>query len=325
MVVPVYNNASTLRVLAERLEGALTSSGLAFELILVDDGSRDDSWAVISELAGTCAFVRGLRLSRNFGQHPAIAAGFKAARGERIVLMDADLEDRPESVPLLLDSLQRDIDIVYSVVASPAGLRPRWTSRVFHKVFSIAARADVPQNIGTMRAFTRRVREAVLAYNEYNVLYGPLMFFLGFDCAFVTVRRDALPDRRSSYSFFKRLRLAQATLISYTNLPSNFLLIAGSMTFAVTTFYAALILAQYLIQGPQGPPGLMLLALLVLASLSINMIAFGMIGTYIFRVYQEVLGRPRYHVRADTASDSYTVLAGGVVTVSEQSIQDASV
>lgn len=301
VVVPVYNNAATLTELAERLNAAVSGKVSAFELVLVDDGSKDNSWGVINELARTHAFVRGVRLSRNFGQHPAIAAGFKAARGNVIVLMDADLEDRPESVPLLLDALKAPIDIVYTVAVGAEG-RPRWTSSLFHKAFSLAVRAEVPRDIGTLRAFTRKVRDAVLAYNEYNVLYGPLMFFLGFDCAFVTVSRQTQAGRVSSYNFMKRLRLAQASLISYTNLPSTVLLGAGVALFGLIVLYASVIAFQYLFSPVHAPPGLVLLALLVLGGLAVNLVAFGVLGTYVFRVYQEVLGRPRFHVRDTTFS-----------------------
>lgn len=299
IVVPVYNNADTLPELTRRVEAVITPLGYTFELILVDDGSRDESWATIDRLAREHRFVRGLRLSRNFGQHPAIAAGFEAAAGERIVLMDADLEDRPESLPRLLAALDDGaVDIVYTVVARDAARPPRWSSRLFHKFFSMSVRADVPPNIGTLRLFTRKVREAILAYREYNVLYGPLMFFLGFDCAFVEVERDAPPGRVSSYSFMKRLRLAQASLISYTNLPNTLFFGFGLGLFGVILLYIGWIVVDFVLSGPHAPPGVVLLALLVLSSLAINLVAFGVLGTYVYRVYQEVLQRPRYHVRA---------------------------
>lgn len=302
VVVPVYNNAATLAELAARLATAMQGRVRAYELILVDDGSRDESWAVISALARESSVVRGVRLSRNFGQHPAIAAGFEAASGEIVVLMDADLEDRPESIPMLVEAIEAGADIAYTTAPTPEGVRRRWSSALFHRAFSMAVRADVPPNIGTLRAFTRKVREAVLSYREYNVLYGPLMFFLGFDCAFVQVERDARREGRSSYSFLRRLRLAQTTLMSYTNLPTKFLMVLGFSIFAAVALYIAVIIAQYLMHGVEAPPGLILLALLVLTSLAINLVAFGVLGSYLFRVYQEVLGRPRFHVRADTGA-----------------------
>jgi polyisoprenyl-phosphate glycosyltransferase len=301
IIVPVYNNAATLPELASRTEDALRGRVDTFELIFVDDGSRDKSWQGICELARRHTFVRGLRLSRNFGQHPAIAAGFEAARGQLVVLMDADLEDRPESIPLLIEAQRENrADIVYTIVATTAATRPRWTSRLFHQFFALAVRADVPQDIGTLRLLTRKMLDAVLSYREYQILFGPLMFFIGYDSAYIEVQRDAPPGRVSSYSFSKRLRLAKDSLISYTNLPSNLLLGAGAGILAAVTLYMVFILLQFVLGGPQAPPGVVLLSLLVLASLSINLFAFGVLGTYVFRVYQEVLQRPRYHIRDAT-------------------------
>lgn len=295
IVVPVYNNAGTLQELASRVSAALVPRAPNYELILVDDGSRDASWTVIRTIAAANPRVRGIRLSRNFGQHPAISAGFSAARGERVVLMDADLEDRPETLPFLIDKLDEGADIVYTTFSTNA--RQRLTSRLFHAFFSSAVRANVPQNVGTLRAFSRRVCDAALSYREYNVIYGPLMFFMGFDSVVIHVNRDVLAERRSSYNFMRRLRLAQASLISYSNLPNNLFLAIGAAVLGLIGLYVAVIIVQYLFWPSQVPEGLVLLSLLSLAGMAINLLAFGVLGTYVYRVYQETLQRPRYHVR----------------------------
>jgi len=295
IVVPVYNNASTLQELAARVNATLTERTPNYELILVDDGSRDASWNVIRQIAAQDPHIRGLRLSRNFGQHPAISAGFSAARGDYIVLMDADLEDRPENLPLLLDKLEGGADIVYTTFS--ANSPPRITSRIFHAFFSSAVRANVPENVGTLRAFTRKVCDAALAYREYNVIYGPLMFFMGFDSAVIHVNRDVIADRRSSYNFIRRLRLAQASLISYSNLPNYLFLAMGAVILSLIGLYVVVIIAQYLFWPQHAPQGLVLLSLLSLGGMAINLLAFGVLGTYVYRVYQETLQRPRYHVR----------------------------
>src|SRR5260221_4853015 len=115
IIVPVYCNAESLPHLWQRLRNALNAVYPDFELLVVDDGSRDGSWQLIKQLSMSDPRVKGIKLSRNFGQHPAIAAGFDRALGDKIVLMDADLEDRPENIPVLLEQLGPDVDIVYTL------------------------------------------------------------------------------------------------------------------------------------------------------------------------------------------------------------------
>ncbi len=305
VIIPTYRNARVLLELARRLVDTLSASVGSFEIILIDDGNRDNTWAVISDLAAKYPQVKGIRLSRNFGQHPAIAAGFKAAQGQRIVLMDADLEDRPEAIPELLAGLDGGVDIVFTVIANPnEHSRRRITSMLFRGAFSYLSPMEFPPNVGTLRAFTRQVLEAIRQYNEYNVLYGPLMFYLGFNCKFIEVMRGPSALGGSSYSFRRRLRLASATLFSYTNLPNTIFLVGGGILLGLALLYILLILGQYIFFGPVASGGFVFLALLALGGIAVNLIAFGVIGTYVYRVYQEVLGRPRYHVMAVTGSMS---------------------
>lgn len=296
IVVPVYGNAASLHELSQRVAAALTANYPQFELILIDDGSRDNSWAVIQQLATTDSRIKGIRLSRNFGQHPAIAAGFDCASNDVIVLMDADLEDRPENLPDLISRLSPDVDIVYTVKAGAHG-ESRLTSALFHQLFSrITASSSVPKNIGTLRAFNRKVLNAIRAYTEYDVLFGPLMFFIGFSAVFVEVERDVRRHGRTSYTFRKRLQLAVRSLVSYTDFPNRVLLMLGTTIAGAAVLYSAAIVLQALIFGAKLPPGLTLIVLLNVVFIGLIMMSLGIIGSYIFRVYQEVLRRPRYLV-----------------------------
>jgi dolichol-phosphate mannosyltransferase len=314
IVVPVYGNAQSLLELSRRIADALAPGHPDFELILIDDGSPDESWAVIRRLAETDARVRGIRLSRNFGQHPAIAAGFDVAAGEVIVLMDADLEDRPESLPGLIDRLGPEVDIVYTIKAGNND-EARLTSALFHRVFSRIVRAgtDVPRNIGTLRAFNRKVLKAIQAHTEHDVLFGPLMFFIGFSSVFVEVERDVRRHGRTSYTFMKRLRLALRSLVSYTDLPHRVFLMFGATIVAAAVLYGAVVILQALLFGARLPPGLTLIVLLNVLFIGTTMMSLGIIGSYIFRVYQEVLRRPRYLVtqRVNSAAPADEVSTAG--------------
>lgn len=297
VVVPVYGNAPSLRELAERLNDALSQNWPCYELLLIDDGSKDDSWNVIQTLAQADSRIKAIRLSRNFGQHPAIAAGFDRAQGEIIVLMDADLQDRPEELPRVLEAINNDIDIVYTIKSGDRETGANsLTSTLFHAVFQRITRTSIPANIGTYRAFSRRVLRALNGYPEYNVLFGPLMFFAGFNSTFVDVQRDARRHGQTTYPFRRRLSLAIRSLVSYTDLPAKCFLWSGAGILGCVLLYALAIVVQFAVFGAVLPSGITFLTLLVLLSLAITLIALGVLGSYIFRVYQEVLRRPRYHV-----------------------------
>lgn len=295
VVVPVYRNEQHLEELAQRLVDTLRGTGRAFELIFVDDGSPDRSWEVIAALAERHPEVVGLRLSRNFGQHPAIAAGFERAAGDVTVLMDADLQDEPERLPELLAALDEGVDIVYTVALDEEGsTRSRLSSALFHYSFSRLTRVDVPRGIGTYRIFNRAFREAVLAYRERGALYGPLMLSMGFKAAFVPVRRPPRPGGGSSYSFVRRLSLATETLVSYTNVPHRVLVVTGFLVSLLSAGYLVVLILDYLFRGPSLASGVTLLLGMTLLLMGAVLMSLGVVGTYVFRVFQEVLDRPRY-------------------------------
>lgn len=295
VVIPVYRNEASLVELVDRLVAALTAMGRAFEILLIDDGSPDRSWQVIQTVSAAHPEVVGLRFSRNFGQHPAIAAGFERARGEVTVLMDADLQDEPEQLPLLLSKLEEGSDVVYTVnVDEAGGSSSRLTSALFHYAFSKVTQVNVPQGIGTYRAFNRKFREAVLSYPERRPLYGPLMLYMGFTATFVPVHRQASAAGKSGYTFLKRLQIAGDTLASYTNVPHRILLLLGSALTAGSMLYLVALVLDYVIRGPALASGVTLLLGVVLLLMGGVLLSVGILGSYVFRVFEEVLGRPRY-------------------------------
>ena len=295
IIVTVYRDEHTLVELWERTKAALEPQWPSFELILVEDGSPDGSWAVIEKLSALDKRVKGIKLSRNFGQHPAIAAGFDHARGDFIILMDGDLEDRPESLPMLLDRLSQGVDIVYTVKEGElGGLLRQVTSDLFHSLIARLSRVTVPKNVGTLRAFRRPVLEALSQYREKNVLFGPLMFHIGFVSVAIPVQRETRKERPSNYGVMHRLSLAATSLMSYTDIPHRITLGIGVLVLALSLIYILAITVQYIFMDARLPPGLTLIVLILLVFMGLTMISLGIIGAYLYRVYQEVLARPRY-------------------------------
>jgi dolichol-phosphate mannosyltransferase len=296
VLVPVYNNADTLRELAARTAAALP--GMDYEIVFVNDGSLDRSAEVLQSLALGDARHKVILLSRNFGQHPAISAALEHARGDVFVLMDADLQDRPEDIPALLAPLAAGNEVVYSIMRGSERRSQRLTSALFHYVFSRIVGVRVPPDIGTFRAFSTRVRDALLLFPERRILYGPLMFYIGFRSSFVELEHVQRPGSASSYSFGKRLALALNALLSYTDLPHRALVYLGVLLVLGSGLYGLATIIGYFWLGLALPQGLNLIVLLLVLVLGSLMASVGILGAYLFRVYEEVLRRPRYLVAA---------------------------
>jgi glycosyltransferase involved in cell wall biosynthesis len=299
VVIPVYNNALSLRELTARLRKTLGECARGYEIIYVNDGSRDNSLAILKELASEELAVKVLNLSRNFGQHPAICAGFEHATGGITILMDADLQDRPEDIVDLLQKLRsEDADIAYTIKQSSGKkLTSRVTSTFYHYVFARIVKAEVPLNVGTFRAFNRKFLDALLQFGEVNVLYGPLTFFMGFRSCYLELSYLQRPHGKSSYTFRKRLQLAVNSLISYTDVPHRLSMVFGVTVLLGSLLYGLIVILQSLLFGSSLPDGNTLILLVLCLTLGSVMMTLGVIGSYVFRVYQEVLRRPRYLVQ----------------------------
>lgn len=303
-IIPVYNNAVTLRELFDRLRNALGPITDRYEIIFIDDGSEDQSWDLIKLMCSEDDHVVGIHLSRNFGQHPAINAGLQRAQGDITVLMDADLQDRPEELAKLLRPFdtQDDLDIVYTQFELESGGKSRLSSRIFNRVFTRISGSKQPPNVGTYRAFTRKVREGLLEYPELGAVYGPLMVQMGYDQTFVQVARSEAVGRKTSYTFGRRVALAVSALISYTAFLHWVVTLTGVALTALSGLYLAAITIQYLIGDRVLVNGqLLLIGITVLLS-GVALMCIGILTAYTTRIYQEVLARPRFHISRQLGS-----------------------
>ncbi len=299
VVIPVYNNSLSLVELTYRLLNVLQGSFTAFEIIYINDGSRDDSLKVLKKIATSDQSIKVLNLSKNFGQHPAICAGFEHATGDYIVLMDADLQDKPEDILVVYDKIIDDAsDVVYSVkLHREKKISSRVSSMLYHFIFSKIIGTNVPLNIGTFRIFNKVFLQEIKRYNEVNILYGPLMFYMGFISSFVTLEYQDRKIGQSSYTFSKRLKLAVNSLISYTDIPHKLSTYFGGLVLMISFIYGSILLVQYIFFGSNLPNGSTLIIFILSLMLGSLMLFLGIIGGYVFRVYQEVLSRPRYHIQ----------------------------
>jgi len=235
-------------------------------------------------------------------------------------LMDADLQDLPEDVIDIVEKLQSDnVDIVYTTRQFTGNAHNRFTSMLCHYVFGRIVKSHVPLNIGTFRAFNRSFLEAALKFKEFNVIYGPLMFYMGYKSSFLNLSRNDRPHGKSSYTFLKRLQLATNSLISYTDVPHKIAMAFGAMMLSGGLIYGILVGTEYFLLGAALPAGTTLVVLLLCLTLGSVMLTLGVLGTYLFRIYEEVLDRPRYLIQERI---NFPAVAQGDSFLSRRSISE---
>lgn len=292
VVIPVYKGAPCLTLLNERLEAVLRNCTEAFEVIFVNDGSPDNSWDVIRQLAEKCPWVRGINLMRNFGQHNALLAGIHVAQYELIVTMDDDLQHPPEEIPKLLEELGEKYDVVYGVPETQShSLFRSLTSRVAKGLMAMALDMPVVARSGAFRAFRTQIRQAFLDYRSQFVSIDVLLGWGTTRFGFVTVRHDARHAGTSNYTVRKLVRHMFNMVMGFGTFPLRLASILGF----VFTFFGLSVLAyvviRYLVQGSpvQGFP---FLASIIATFSGAQLFALGIFGEYLARIYFRLLGRP---------------------------------
>ena len=220
--------------------------------------------------------------------------------------MDADLQDRPEELANLLSPFQSenagDLEIVYTRFQMESGSKSRLTSRVFGRVFTKLSGNKHPSNVGTFRAFTSKVRRALLEYPEAGAVYGPLMVQMGFKQTFVQVSRSEAVGRRTSYTFGKRVALAISALIAYSAFLHWIVTLTGIALTTGSAIYLSVMTIQYAIGDRTLINGQILLIGITVLLSGVSLMCIGVLTAYITRIYQEVLARPRFHISRELGS-----------------------
>jgi dolichol-phosphate mannosyltransferase len=295
VVVPVYNAEDCLRELHARLTGMLRRLVGTYEIILVDDGSVDGSWAAALEIAKSDHAVRAYRLSRNFGQHAAITAGLQQARGERAVLMDCDLEDPPEEIPRLYAKALEGWDIVLARrKARHHSLPRRFAARAYFTVLGIFNRTRFQHEYGTFSVITRKVITAYLEMKESARHYLLLLYWLGFPTASVDYEQGTRFAGRSAYGIRRLLRHALDGIFFQTTVLLRWIVYLGFAVALCGFSLAAFLIQQYMVRSAL--PGWTSLAVLILIVGGVIIMSVGVTGLYIGRIFDEVRGRPLYVV-----------------------------
>lgn len=299
VVIPVYNSQDTLKELVDRLGAVLPDLADDFEVILINDGSRDASWEVISQLAEAHSWVRGINLMRNYGQHNALLCGIRHAKFDITVTMDDDLQHPPEEIHKLLERLSQGHDVVYG---APQKMPHSWWRNAFSylikRSLALAMGVKNVRDFAAFRAFRTKLRQAFVNYQNPNVIIDVLLSWGTTRFATVFVDEKPRQSGRSNYNFFKLVQYTLVVLTGFSTLP---LRVASTIGFIFTFIGLAIlvyVLAIYFLLG--SVPGFPFLASMIAMFSGIQLFALGLIGEYLARIFDRSMDRPPYIIGNST-------------------------
>jgi glycosyltransferase involved in cell wall biosynthesis len=299
IVVPCFNEEGCLRELHKRLRAAARSAvGEDYELVLINDGSRDDSWLIMQSMAEADPCLVAINLSRNHGHQLALTAGLDLCRGEIILIIDADLQDPPELLPAMIEAMREsDADVVYGVRKSRAGETAfkRATAHGFYRLLSRATEVDIPLDAGDFRLMSRRALDALLAMPEQARFIRGMVAWIGFKQVPFAYDRQERFAGETKYPFRKMVRFAFDALTGFSSAPLKLASHAGLWLSAASVLLILYIAYAWATgQNIQGWTSLMLVVVILGA---VQMFVLALMGEYIGRLYNEAKGRPLYIVQ----------------------------
>ncbi|MBN1396191.1 MAG: glycosyltransferase family 2 protein [Pirellulales bacterium] len=296
VVCPVYNEARALPVLAARIAEVLNACPMQYEIVFVDDGSEDDSPRILDQLAASSDKVRVIHLSRNFGQQAAVQAGLRRARGDVVVLMDSDMQDNPKAVPDFMAEWRNGYDVVYAVRSQRKEWLPkRLLFAAFHRLMSAVASVTIPADAGIFSLIDRRVADRILAMNESDRYFPGLRSWVGFKQKGIVVPRGARYDGRPRVSTRGLFRLAKTAIFSFSSFPLSVFHVIGAAAAVVFVGLGGYALFCKLFTD-LAIPGWTSYMLMGSFFGAINALGISILGEYVIRIHNQVLGRPQYVV-----------------------------
>lgn len=304
VVIPVFNSAATLPELTRRLRNAATGWGQDIEIILVNDGSCDASWTVIEGLASSSSEIRGVNLRRNYGQHNALLAGVREARGRTILTMDDDLQHPPEEAGLLLAALTSDVDVVYGCPAAPEHGWLRGAASAIAKVLlEQAMGVRLARTASAFRAFRTELRDVFADVPGPFVNLDVLLSWGTQRFVPVAVRHDPRRHGRSNYPIKALARHAISMLTGFSALPLQMATLTGLATLFFGLLVLVWVVGRYLVLG-YSTPGFPFLASCLAIFSGAQLLALGVIGEYVASIHFRAMRKPAYGIRQRTISET---------------------
>jgi dolichol-phosphate mannosyltransferase len=300
IVTPVYGCAGALQQLHKRIVESVLQITENFEIIMVNDASPDDAWEVIKNLSEKDSRVRGINLSRNFGQHKAIAAGLDYARGEWTVVMDCDLQDQPEDIPKLYDKAMEGYEIVFGRRAERKdNAFKRFTSKMFYMVNDYFTENKMDNTVANFSIISRNVLNSVLKFKEQNRVYALYVNWVGFKKTEIDIEHAKRPIGKSSYSLSKMINLAIDSIVSQSNKPLRLAIKFGFMVSMLSFLYGVWLIFKHFVfaEAVEGWTSVMVSIYFIGGLIFANM---GVLGRYIGKIFDETKDRPIYLVQETT-------------------------
>jgi glycosyltransferase involved in cell wall biosynthesis len=297
-IVPCKNEARNLERLLPELQGVLGALGLPWELVVIDDGSTDDTPAIVAAFASREPRIRLIQLSRNFGKEAAITAGLEAALGGVVVILDADLQHPPALIADMVARWREGADIVYAVRENRLGesFAKRTLTGVFYRLINAGDRFEVPAGAGDFRLMDRAAVQALLMLPERRRFMKGLYAWVGFHAVALPYEPDERAHGRSHFSFRRLMGLSLDGLTSFTTWPLRIVSYVGLVMAALSFSYGAWIIIDYLMDGNE-VSGWATIVVTLMFFFGLQMIFIGIIGEYVGRIFEEVKQRPVYVVK----------------------------
>ncbi|RTZ45572.1 glycosyltransferase [Candidimonas sp. SYP-B2681] len=298
VVVPVYNERPVLPLLLERLQRVLSSLDINYELVMVDDGSRDGSGEYLVHLALASSTIKTIRLSRNFGKEAALTAGIVEASGDAIIIIDADLQDPPELIPDMLQAWRDGAEVVCMKRRTRAGetTAKRISAHLFYRLLNRISAVDIPEDTGDFRLMSRQAVDAMNLLTERNRYMKGLFAWIGLPTTIIEYDRAPRAAGSSKWNYFGLSKLAFEGITSFSVAPLRLTMVAGVLTALAGILFGLWIVAKTLMLGEpvQGYPSI--IALMTILG-GVQLISIGLVGEYVGKTYLEAKQRPVYLIR----------------------------
>lgn len=299
IVVPVYNEEGNLEALYQRVSAVLKKTPYAHEFIFVDDGSRDNSWGIITRLARDDRSVKGISFSRNFGHQSALSAGLDhCAQADAVIMMDADLQHPPELIPELLKKWEEGYGVVYTLrEGSPAGgFLKNAGSGFFYRLFNRLSDSGVPEGAADFRLISKDVLATLSNLKERTRFLRGMIHWMGYRSFGIPYKAPPRHSGRSKYSSRKMFKLAVSGISAFSTIPLYLAAVVGAVISLLSFLYAFYALYMKFVTH-QVVPGWTSILVSVLFLGGIQLLAIGILGEYLAKIYEEVKGRPLYVVQ----------------------------
>lgn len=278
--------------LLDAIDAQRSASGWNLELILVDDGSKDSSYLKIMELAGRYPYIKGIKLSRNFGHQIAVKTGLAHCTGDYVAIIDDDLQDPPSLLPMFFGYLDKGFDVAYGVRKKrKESFLKKLSYNSFYRILKGLSDTDIPLDSGDFCVMTKRVVDNMLKLQEKNPFLRGIRAWVGFKQVGVEYERQARLAGESGYTLKKLLKIAMDGIFSFSSVPIRIITMLGVVGFSFAIIYSLYVTANYFFQGIE-VKGFATLAIIISFFSSLILICLGLIGEYIVRIYDEVRDRP---------------------------------